>query len=58
MIKVTDSPKTPTAGYLIVQAIAVGQVAVKEGLWTEDKYVEHVLARSKRFFGPSGSSTG
>jgi hypothetical protein len=45
-----ERDKRPTAGYLIVQAIAVGQVAVKEGLWTEDQYVEHVLARSKRFF--------
>lgn len=45
-----EKDKSPSAGYLIVQAIAVGQVAVKEGLWDPSKYDAHVLRRCERFF--------
>lgn len=41
--------KDPSAAYLIVQAMAVGYVAVNEGLWTRDRNNEHCIARIEKF---------
>lgn len=37
--------KNPSALYLVVQAIVVAWVAKREGLWSEDQYLEHIKGR-------------
>jgi hypothetical protein len=44
-----EDRKDPSAGYMIVQAIAVGYVAVNSHAWTKQQNEEHCLERIMLF---------
>src|SRR5678815_2774245 len=44
-----ETRKDPSPGYMIVQAIAVGWVAVESGQWTQDECDNHILRRMQLF---------
>ena len=44
-----ETRKDPSPGYMIVQAMAVGYVAVNEGVWTKAQNEEHCVERIKLF---------
>lgn len=43
-----ENTKDPSPGYLIAQALAVAEVAVKERKWDADRLADHVLSRARR----------
>lgn len=42
-----ERDKQPSSVYLIIQAMAVGQVAVTEGTWTIEQCLSHVEDRAR-----------